>query len=67
MPAVTKVTVTSVSFGGNSYSRSGNKLWVQVWGWWPTGDSPRYGWSEVPLDKAPAEVLEALGFSTSGT
>lgn len=37
------------------------KWWVQVFGSWPFGDNPRYGWIPVEKVKVPRELLDAAG------
>lgn len=32
-----------------------------MWGWFPTGNNPRYQWSLIPKEKVPNEVLKKAG------
>jgi len=32
-----------------------------MWGWYPTGNNPRYQWEWIKKEQVPEEVLEQVG------
>lgn len=46
--------------GQNRYRvNSGGEWQTLMFGWWPTGNNPRWKWEPIPADKVPSEVRGA--------
>jgi len=47
------------ALGKNRFKVNSEDQWqVLMWGWYPTGSSPRYQWSWIEKRHIPEEVLE---------
>lgn len=56
------VTLTEQTFtmGKNRFRVSSNGDWsALMFGWWPTGNNPRWQWSPIEVSSVPDEVKKA--------
>lgn len=57
MNAKVEMVERTYAHGRNRYRVNSRGEWsALLWGFFPTGPTPRYQWSSIPTDKVPAEV-----------
>lgn len=48
--------------GKNRFKVNSEGQWqVLMWGWYPTGNNPRYSWEWIEKSRVPDEVLKQAG------